>query len=200
MAAPAQGLTRRRFFSLPAEARRNASAGALIVLLGAALALIPVGGREASVQLTGLILLGAALLELFVGLTSSRASVRTVEILLSCVTLSAVLLILLRPEAYPLTIIAALCLAVRGVGATVASFEPDGVIRGWVLARGLADLILTTILMVGAPLAAIISVISGVPWPPRGAAVLTNFLAVSTIATGLSLLALSLRNRSRRDP
>lgn len=76
---------------------------------------------------------------------------------------------------YPLGIIAALCPAICGVGATVASFEPDGVVQGWVLARGGADLILTTILMVGAPLAAIISLISGVPWRPRGAAVLTKF-------------------------
>jgi uncharacterized membrane protein HdeD (DUF308 family) len=173
-------------------------AGGLVVLLGAVLALAPVTGREASVQLTGLILLAAAMLEFFVGLTSSRPSVRRIEILLSCVTLGAVLLILLRPDAYPLAFVAAICLAVRGVGATVAAIEPDR-IRGWVLARGISDLALTTILMVGAPLAAVISVISGVPWPPRGAVVLTNFLAVSTIISGLSLVALALRNRVSGD-
>ena len=199
MAPPAAPLPKTGFPSLTAEARRSASAGALIVLLGAALVLLPVGGREASVQFTGWILLGAALLELLVGLTSSRPSVRRIQILLSCITLAAVSLILLRPAAYPLVIVAVLCLAVRGVGATVAAFEPDGFIRAWVLARGLADLILATILMVGAPLAAIISAIAGVPWPPGGAAVLTNFVAVSTIATGLSLIGLSLRNRSAVD-
>ena len=185
------------FGHLTAEARRNASVGVVIVLLGTALALMPVSGREASIPWTVCILLGAALLELFVGLTSSRSWVRRVEILLSCVTVGAVLLILLRPQAYPLVVIAAICLAVRGVGASVAAFEPGGVVRGSVLLRGLVDLTLTTILMVGAPVAAAISMISGAPWPPVGAAVLTNFLAVSTIATGLSLLGSSLWNRSQ---
>ncbi len=130
-------------------------------------------------------------------MNSSRSSIRRIELVLSCVTLGAVLLILLRPEAYPLMIITAMCLALRGVGASVAAFGADGAVGGWVLARGMADLVLTTILMVGAPAAAIISLISGVPWPPRGAAVLTNFVAVSVIATGISLLVPALRNRSR---
>ncbi len=178
-----------------ADARRSAAAGAVIILLGMVLALLPVGGREASVQVTGWVLFAAALVEGAVGLTSSRPSVRRIELLMSCVTLVAVLLILFHAEAYPLTLIAATCLAIRGVGASVAAFGPEGLIRRWVLARGMIDLALASILMVGAPMAAIISVISGVPWPARGAAVLTNFVAVSVVATGVSLLVPSLWNR-----
>jgi len=185
--------------ALPLRARWTTRCGAAIVLLGTVLILMPVGGREASVQVTGWILLVAALLELVVGLKSLCPSVRKIETLLSVVTLGAVLLILLGPAAYPLMIIAAICLAVRGVGASVAAFDASGAVRGWVLARGLTDLILATILMVGAPAAAIISVISGVPWPPRGAAVLANFVAVSMIASGLSLLGLAFASRLHRE-
>ena len=67
--------------------------------------------------------------------------------------------------------------------------------RLWVLARGLVDLLLGGMLLAGAPLAAVISIISGNRWPDRAGAVLTNFVAISMLATGLSLLGLALHAR-----
>jgi uncharacterized membrane protein HdeD (DUF308 family) len=128
-------------------------------------------------------------------LTRRRVALRRIELILGCVTFGAALLILFRPGAYPLLFIAITCLLVRGVGAVVAGFISRGAVRYWVLGRGLIDLGLGGILLAGAPLAAVVSIISGNRWPDRAGAVLTNFVAISMLATGISLFALAIRAR-----
>ena len=175
--------------------RWSTLAGTGIVLLGAVLLLMPVGGQESAVPLTGGFVIAAALMELAVALKSSRAPVRHIELVMSCITLGSALLILLNPGAYPLIFVASFCLAVRGVGAVVAAANSAGAVRWWVVGRGVLDLLLAAILIAGAPFMAVISVVSGVPWPPKGAAVLTNFVALSLLVTGISLLGVGMTHR-----
>jgi hypothetical protein len=174
--------------------------GALMALLGFALLVLPVGGPE-GVQLTGYILMAAAVLEAAAGLKSSR-NVRVIELLLSAVAFGAAMFILLRPSLYPLTFVAILCLAVRGVGAVIAGAFSGGSVGRWVIARGAFDLALMVILLVGAPFSAAVSVISGVAltgerWPANGDIILVNFVAASIFVTGLCLVSIGL-TRSRQ--
>ena len=115
-------------------------------------------------------------------------------------TLGAALLVLLRPAAYPLLFVATICLAIRGVGALVAAGLAAPVVRLWMLARGAADLILAGMLMVGAPLAALISTISGVRWPEGAGLVLVNFVGLSVLVTGLALLGIGRSHRRSSEP
>jgi uncharacterized membrane protein HdeD (DUF308 family) len=175
--------------------RWSAISGAGITLIGIVLLLMPIQGRASAIPLAGTALLLAGLLELLTGLKGSRAPVRQISTVLAIVTLLGALLILVRPEAYPLTFVAIVCLAVRGVGAVVAAFFSSRLVRPWVLGRGVVDILLTAILIAGAPLAAVITVIAGSRWPKGGAEILTNFVAVSILATGLSLLGVALWSR-----
>ena len=171
-----------------------------IVLLGLVMLAIPSSDIGPNARGSGWVLLGAGVLELAGGLMRRRPPVRRIELLLGLVTIGAALLILLRPEAYPLLFIAMTCLLLRGVGAVAAGFMSTGLVRAWVVGRGLIDLALGAILVAGAPLAAIVSIISGNRWPDRAGAVLTNFVALSMLVTGLSLLGLALtagRSRAR---
>jgi uncharacterized membrane protein HdeD (DUF308 family) len=164
-----------------------------ILALGGILLFIPVSEIGPNARITGWLLLGAGLLEVAGALTRRRPAVRRIELALGFVTLGAALLILLRPQAYPLLFVAIVCLLVRGTGALVAAFLSSGETRLWVVGRGLIDLALGGILLAGAPLAAIVSIISGNRWPDRSGAVLTNFVAASMIVTAISLLGLALR-------
>ena len=169
-----------------------------IVALGILLLLIPNSSIGPNARLTGWVLLGAGLLEIAGSLTRRRPAVRRIEILLGCVTAGAALLILARPGAYPLLFIAVTCLLIRAVGAVAAAVLSSGEVRVWVLLRGLVDLVLGGILFAGAPLAAVVSIISGNRWPDRAGAVLTNFVAISMLATGIAMLGLALRSRRPR--
>jgi uncharacterized membrane protein HdeD (DUF308 family) len=166
-----------------------------IVLLGIVLLLIPNSSIGPNAMITGWLLLGAGALEALGGLARRRPVVRRMEMLLGLVAIGAALLILFRPEAYPLLFVAITCLLLRAVGAVVAAVLSPGEVRAWVLGRGFVDLALGGILLAGAPLAAVVSIISGNRWPDRSGAVLTNFVALSMLATGISLLGLALRVR-----
>jgi len=172
-----------------------AAGGAFILLLGLLLVSLPVTSRSAFAQTTGWFLVAAGIAELAVGFRSTPSAEGRIMILLSGVTLAAALLVLLRPGAYPLMFVATLCLAIRGVGAIAAAVAGRGGPQLWVLARGLVDLLLGAILMVGAPVIAVITVLAGTRWPPSGTAVLGNFIAVSMIAAGLCLLGLAWSRR-----
>jgi uncharacterized membrane protein HdeD (DUF308 family) len=167
-----------------------------IVLLGIVLLLIPNSSIGPNARITGWLLLGAGALEVLGGLARRRPAVRRMEILLGSVAIGAALLILFRPGAYPLLFVAITCLLLRAVGAVVAAVMSPGEVRVWVLGRGLVDLALGGILLAGAPLAAVVSIISGNRWPDRSGAVLTNFVAISMLATGIALLGLALRVRA----
>lgn len=177
--------------------RWSTGAGVGISLLGAILLLNPVGERDTAALITGGVVLAAAALEFLVGLRSGRAPIRRIELIMSVVTLGSALLILLRPGAYPLIVVATLCLVLRGMGAVAAAAVADGRARFWVLGRGVVDLGLALVLVAGVPLMAVISVISGVPWPPRGADVLANFVALSVLITGLSLIGVGFTRDER---
>ena len=166
-----------------------------IVLLGLVLLAVPGSAIGPNAQITGWLLFAAGALELVAAMARRRPAVRRIELLLGCVTVGVALLIVVRPGAYPLLFIAIICLLVRAVGAVVAGVLSAGAVRLWVLARGLVDLALGGMLLAGAPLAAVISIISGNRWPDRAGAVLTNFVAISMIATGVSLLGLALHAR-----
>ena len=166
-----------------------------IVMLGLALLAVPSSAIGPSARITGWLLLGAGSLELVAAMARRRPAVRRIELLLGGVTIGVALLILLWPSTYPLLFVAITCLLIRSVGAVVAGALSDGTVRLWVLARGLVDLALGGMLLAGAPLAAVVSIISGNRWPDRSGAVLTNFVAISMLATGLSLLALALHAR-----
>ena len=168
-----------------------------IVALGALMLLLPNSAIGPNARIGGWVLLGAGALEIAGGLARRRPPVRKIELLLGGVTIGAAILILVRPEAYPLLFVAITCLLLRGVGAVGVGFMSTGAIRAWVVGRGLIDVLLGAVLMAGAPLAAVISIISGNRWPDRSGAVLTNFVAISMLVTGLSLLGLALTARHR---
>jgi uncharacterized membrane protein HdeD (DUF308 family) len=170
-------------------------AAAGILVLGVVLLFLPQSSIGPNARITGWVLLGAGALELVAALARRRAAVRRIEFVLGAVTVGAALLILLRPEAFALIWVAITCLLLRAVGAVVAGVLSAGAVRIWVLARGLVDLALGGVLLAGAPLAAVVSIISGNRWPDRSGAVLTNFVAISILATGISLLGLALRAR-----
>lgn len=175
---------------------RWAAAGSgMILLLGLVLVFLPVTSRSAFAQTAGWFLVAAGILELAVGLKIAPSPEGRILILLSLVTLAGALLVLLRPGTYPLIFVAILCLAIRGVGALVAAASGGGRLQPWVLARGLIDLLLGAILMSGAPLIAVISILSGRNWPPSGTAILGNFIAISMIAAGICLLGLAWSQR-----
>lgn len=164
-------------------------AAAAIAGLGLLLLLLPYTSFGTTARGVGWMVAAAALLELFIGFTTRREVLSKIEIALGLVTLACALLILLRPQAYPLIFIAIVCLLVRGVGAAVAAFIGR---RLWVGVRAGVDLSLAALLIAGAPVAAVISVITASRWPDHGSAVLSNFVAVSMLATGLSLVAFAL--------
>jgi uncharacterized membrane protein HdeD (DUF308 family) len=163
-----------------------------IVLLAIGMLLLPNSSIGPNARLSGWVLLGAGILELAGALARRRPPVRKIELVLGLVTIGAAGLILVRPEAYPLLFVAITCLLLRGIGAVVAGFLSRGTIRMWVVGRGLFDLALGGVLLAASPLAAVVSIISGNRWPDRGGAVLTNFVALSMLVTGLSLLGLAL--------
>ncbi|HEX8654569.1 MAG TPA: hypothetical protein VF693_05030 [Allosphingosinicella sp.] len=166
-----------------------------IVLLAVGLLLVPNSSIGPNAQLTGWVLLAAGALEMACSIARRRRAVRRIEILLGAIAVAAALLILFWPGAYPLLFVAITCLLIRAAGAVVAAFLSSGEVRVWVLGRALVDLLLGGILLAGAPLAAIVSIISGNRWPDRSGAVLTNFVAISMLATGLAMLGLALRSR-----
>jgi uncharacterized membrane protein HdeD (DUF308 family) len=168
-----------------------------IVALAAAMLALPNSAIGPSARIGGWVLLAAGALEVAGGLARRRPAVRKIELLLGGVTVAAAALILVRPEAFPLLFVAITCLLLRGVGAVAVGFMSTGAIRAWVVGRGLIDVLLGAILMAGAPLAAVISIISGNRWPDRSGALLTNFVAVSMLVTGVSLLGLALTARHR---
>lgn len=171
------------------------AAAAGIVLLAIGLLLVPNSSIGPNARLTGWVLLAAGGLEMLCSVARRRRAVRRIEILLGGVTIGAALLILVSPGAYPPLFIAITCLLARAAGAVVAAFLSGGEVRVWVLGRALVDLTLGGILLAAAPLAAIVSIISGNRWPDRAGAVLTNFVAVSMLATGIAMLGLALRSR-----
>jgi uncharacterized membrane protein HdeD (DUF308 family) len=172
-----------------------ACGGGLILLLGLVLLLLPVASRNEFAQTTGWFLVAAAGIEFAVGLRGSPSLEGRLTLLLSAVTAAAAVLVLLRPGAYPLFFVAIVCLAIRGVGAIVAAGIGAAGLQRWVLARGIVDSVLATTLVAGAPLAAVISTLSGRKWPPAGHAVLGNFIGASMIAAGICLLGLALTKR-----
>ena len=173
------------------------AAGAGILGLGLVLLFLPGSAIGPNARITGWLLLGAGALEIAAAAARRRPGVRRIELLLGCVTIGAAALILVRPEAYPLLFVAITCLLVRGVGAVAAGAMTSGEVRFWVVGRGMIDIVLGAVLVAGAPLAAVISIVSGNRWPDRSGAVLTNFVALSMLVTGISLVGLALRARRR---
>ena len=171
-----------------------------IVALAAAMLALPNSAIGPNARIGGWVLLAAGALEVAGGLARRRPAVRKIELLLGGVTIAAAALILVRPEAFPLLFVAITCLLLRGVGAVAVGFMSTGAIRAWVVGRGLVDVLLGAILLAGAPLAAVISIISGNRWPDRSGALLTNFVAASMLVTGVSLLGLALTARHRPGP
>lgn len=161
-------------------------AAAGIVALGLVVLFLPYSSFGTSARGVGWAVLAAALLELAIALATRREVLSQVSVALGLVTAATALLILFRPGAYPPVFVAMACLLVRGVGAAVAAFLAR---RIWVALRAAVDLVLASLLIAGAPVAAVISVITASRWPDHGSAVLTNFVAVSMVATGLSLVA-----------
>lgn len=176
-----------------------AAGGSLICLLGVVLLLLPVSSKSEFVQTTGWLLLAAGSVELGVGLRGTPSAEGRITTLLSGVTLAAAAFVLFRPDAYPLIFIAILCLAIRGIGALAAAVVAEAGIQPWVFARGVADTVLAIILIGGAPLSAVISVLAGKKWPPSGQALLGNFIACSMVAAGLCLLGLALSTRKQAE-
>jgi hypothetical protein len=180
------------------QTRWSMLVGTGLALLGAVLLLIPVSGRQA-VVITGAFVFAAAALELGLSLKTTVPSVRRIELALSAIAFLSALLILANPIAFRLLFVAIFCLGLRGLGAIAAAFLSAGAVRLWFLAQGLVDMLLATILIAGTPLAAVISVIAGGRWPPGSAAILANFIAVSLLAAGISLIGVGIALRNGRD-
>jgi uncharacterized membrane protein HdeD (DUF308 family) len=172
-----------------------ACGGGVILLLGLVLLFLPVASRDSFAQTTGWFLMAAAGIEFAVGLRGSPSLEGRLTLLLSAATAAAAVLVLLWPGAYPLFFVAIVCLAIRGVGAIMAAAINGAGVQRWVMARGIVDAVLATTLVAGAPLAAVISTLSGRKWPPAGHAVLGNFIGISMVAAGICLLGLALTKR-----
>ena len=166
--------------------------GAGITLLGLTLLAMPVGDRELFAHQAGWLLALGALIELLLGLKSRRSPEGRIAVLLSGIAFAAALLILVRPDAFPMLFVAFVCLGARGLGAVVAAFIGERATRRWVLGRGGVDVVLAAILAAGAPVSAVISILSGAKWPRGRAAILGNFVAVSMISSGICLIGIAL--------
>jgi uncharacterized membrane protein HdeD (DUF308 family) len=195
MIAPAKNAAADRFRSHWPLA---AAGGGLIFLMGVVLLLLPVGSKSEFARTTGWLLLCAGAIELAVGLRGAPSTEGRIITLLSAATLAAAAFVLFRPGAYPLIFIAILCLAIRGIGAVTAASIAEAGIQRWIFGRGLVDILLALILVAGAPLSAVVSILAGKKWPPSGHALLGNFIAWSMVAAGICLLGLALSRRRGR--
>ncbi len=183
---------------LQSRSRGIAIAGALIIAMSAAAALLPLFERRGGATIIGVLLVVTGLAELFAGLLRHEAKVPS--ILMGAVAVVAGLFFVTGPATeffLPSVVIVTAWLICRAVLLVIASRATRGGVRWWTGLSAITDLVLALILIVGIPIAALVLGVFGAT-PPLVAS-FAWILALSFIADGLMLLEVASAARGNGD-
>ena len=124
-------------------------AGAAIMLISLAAALLPLADGYSGATIIGAMMIAAGFIELAAG--AARLRNRVVAMLPGAITLAAGLLFTREPfDAFVPTVqLVSGWLAARGAILAIASLEAGGSVRLWTLAAACTDLMLSAILFIG---------------------------------------------------
>jgi uncharacterized membrane protein HdeD (DUF308 family) len=172
-----------------ASHRLIAACGALIILLSAGAALLPIVDGRASAAVVGSLLLVAGLVEGFAGKLHRQA--KGLSALSGVATALAGLLFILNPvgHVFPTAFLVTGWLIARCVILAFAGFYSSGSVRRWTLASAAMDFFLAVILLMGLSLSSLIITLFG-----PTAEVVAGFawiLALSFVVTGAMLLEIA---------
>ena len=169
--------------------RRIAVCGAIILLLSAGAALLPVIDPNAGAVVVGSLLLGAGVVEIYAGTLHWRA--KGLAALAGGVTALAGLLFFLNGETHFIgtAVVVTGWLIVRSLVLVGAGLRSEGSVKAWTLASAAMDLFLAVLLLIGLSISTLIVALFG----PTSEAVagFAWILALSFIVTGAMLLEIS---------
>jgi uncharacterized membrane protein HdeD (DUF308 family) len=182
---------------LAGRARWIARAGWLILLLGAASALLPVVEPANAEIIIGTVLIAAGLIEIFAG--SLRHETRKLAMLAGAVTTLAGLLFATEERTGFLSTLAIIAgwLALRGIVLGIAAVLERGSVRMWTGLSAAMDLALALILIIGLSIASLVVVLFGAT-PPLIAS-FAWVLALSFVVNGMMLLEVASCARQDED-
>jgi len=169
--------------------RQIAVCGAIIILLSAGAALLPIVDGDAGAAIVGSLLLIAGLVEAFAGKLHRQA--KGLSALAGLVTTLAGALFVLNPfgHFFPTAFLVTAWLIVRCAILLLAGFYSSGSVRVWTLASAAMDLFLAVVLLAGLSISSLIitlfgptaDVVAGFSW----------ILALSFVVTGAMLLEIA---------
>jgi hypothetical protein len=168
------------------RARLIGASGAVIILLSAGAALLPVVDRLKGSAVVGALLLAAGIVEAFAG--SLRHEVRPLAMSAGGVTAAVGLIFLLNPTKYffPTVNLVIGWLVLRCVILLFASRRSHGSVRKWMTMSAAMDVLLAILLLAGLSIATLVISVFG-PTPPLVAS-FAWVLALSFVVNGLLLL------------
>lgn len=169
------------------------ASGAATLLLGLVMAVFPVINRGAFALGVGWILLISGLAELAADLRGRRLPEAPNLIFLPVITIFAAAALIFNPflDFFTLLQLVILSLAARGIGAMIAASRARAGRKGWILARGVVDILLAVILVAAAPIAAVVVLLFGAGWSWAAAETLGVFLGVALLVAGFSSIGLA---------
>lgn len=184
----------------PARKPAVFAAGIATLLLGAAAALLPFIKQVSMSDGIGWLLLLAGLIEMGAGAALHRARARVPRLVAGAVTALAGLVFILSPEAGLITLshLVIAWLLARGLVLLLAVRPARGVLRRWIVAGGMTDILLAVVLFAGLPVARLVGSLLG-PTPELVASFAWIF-AASFLVTGASLLSAAQGGRGASDP
>jgi uncharacterized membrane protein HdeD (DUF308 family) len=173
------------------------ASGAVTLLLGLVMAAFPVINRGGFALGVGWILLISGLTELAADLRGRRLPEAQTLLFLPIITICAGVALILNPflDFFTLFHLVTLSLAARGIGAMIAASRAGAARKGWILARGVVEILLAVILIAAAPIAAMVALLFGAGWSWAGAETLGLFLGVALLVAGFSSMGLAVVQR-----
>ena len=174
-----------------------AACGAVIILLSAGSALLPVVEPGAGVTIVGSLLFVAGMIEAFAGTLHRQA--KGLATLAGAVTMLAGLMFIINPAGrfFPTALVVAVWLIVRSVILMLAGRHSSGSVRMWTLLSAAMDFILAVVLLMGLSISSLVVSLFG-PTEP----VVAGFawiLALSFVVTGAMLLEIASCERESAD-
>ena len=177
--------------------RLIAACGAVIILLSAGSALLPVVEPGAGVTIVGSLLFVAGMVEAFAGTLHRQA--KGLATLAGAVTMLAGLMFIFNPAGrfFPTALVVAVWLIVRSVILMLAGRHSSGSVKMWTLLSAAMDFILAVVLLMGLSISSLVVSLFG-PTEP----VVAGFawiLALSFVVTGAMLLEIASCERQSAD-
>lgn len=173
-------------------------AGAVIILISAAAALLPVGDESLRASIIGTMMVAAGLVEMLAGGLRSRN--RSVAILPGALTALAGALLALHPlhKFVPSVWLVIGWLGARGVvlGATTA--QTRGSVRAWTMVAAGTDLALGSVLLLGLSASTLTLTLFGIT--PEIIRSFSWVVALSFVATGMLLIEVAVCERASVQP